>query len=525
MLFLVGCSASNSGENFTTKPIVNKGFVEVSGIDDKQYDIIGSAINDDTITILATNINNVDTGFYFYIIDAKNCKLIDKKQINDNFNMESISNIIYDENGNVNIIDDFNKKKAIFDSNYKFVEIADYTPIETTEQYKDNIFYNDAFATYDYYARYYSFGNMGMSNDFLIFPSENDKLYFTTEYSNDYLCCSNKKALTAIYEEKYDNLKVLDFINNKVICEARINHDTTDNCSTSPLTSGINDKFAYTVICTFFDDEEYEKDYNKVYIWDYNYGAKSRDLDVKQYDSNSLSDEIDNEKSKLKNAYKINIIIDEEPDCTPGITDNDVSVEFGADKLKTFIILREMNKFFSLFPTGIFNDIYEEYDNSDQLDVYIVKRIIDEETAAFANIWEETPLMCFSTDEYTFSQLPHEFMHILDIKLFNTYERNNDDFWFEWEKHNYEGFYYGSADNVWDGKNLEYFVSNYSMTSQQEDRAEIFMQLFTNIDDAGQFNDEPHILNKAKALCQYLRDNYPSLKNENELYWEKTIKE
>lgn len=517
-VFLIGCSSNNIAEQTTTKPVENRGFIEVTGIEDKRFDIIDTDINDSTITILATNINNEDTDFYFYIIDAKTCALTKKKKISGEFNMESITGINRDSNNNINIYDDYNKKSAIFDNELNFIELKDYKPIDTIALYKDNPFYNDSFSTYEDCARFYNNQKLGEYVDILLFPDENDCFYWSSEVSNDYLKTNNRLALACTYGDSEDTFKILDFKNKSVVCEAKLKTESTEEAYSTPISSAINDKYAFTIIGTFYNDENSEY---KAYVWDYRTGAKSKKFQFDKYDTSILDEEFNTISASLMQKYKINIIIDKEPDCTPG--ESDEKVEYNANKLKTLIMLKHMDKFFSLFPSGLFDEIYDEYENSNQIDVYIVKRIVNDKTAAFANIWEDTPIMCFSTDEFSFSQLPHEFMHILDIKLFNSFERENKNFWEEWEKQNYDRFYYGT-DKEWEGKNLEYFVSAYAMTSQQEDRAELFQQLFSNAEFESDFSDHPKQLEKAKALCNYLRGAYTSLQNEENLIWETSIK-
>lgn len=528
-IFLIGCSSQPTVEPEIEK---NEGLKLVNGIDESSYCIISSDYIGNTFYLLAspTSVDEMEESpLYFYIIDAPTNKVINKKELTEKLEIECINTISHDDEGNIYINSEPENKSAKFDSNLNYIGLVDYTYTELSEKYKDNKFYDDYFALYNGFARFsFNYENLGEYFDATIFKDQNDYLYINHEPYNEFLASVDNIALCADFDDNSSiTLKVIDYFNSKVICTSNTFKDYISNCCVAPTASLINDKYALVSINSYYDNES---SYSRTFIWDYRTGAENRDISIQKLDADSLNSTIDSLCSSLKDNYNINILIDEkiDEDLTPNTYDETTDtttngVTLGASKIRTYYILTQLNKFFTYFPNELINEICDEYEDKSGLDIYIVKRINDDNSAAFANIWTDRPMICFSTDEYSFDQMAHEFMHILDIKIINTFERNNDSFWDEWEKYNYDGFYYGT-DAEWDGLNYEYFVSAYSMKSQQEDRAEIFQQLFTNSESNDLYKDEPHKQEKANALCEYLRSTYTSLNNFENPIWEKAIK-
>ena len=122
-------------------------------------------------------------------------------------------------------------------------------------------------------------------------------------------------------------------------------------------------------------------------------------------------------------------------------------------------------------------------------------------------------------------------MHILEARIDNYYINETDEiFWEKWYSLNPEGFDYTGYDNEY---SLEFedfedsFVSSYSLTTDCEDRAEIFSRLFTYDE-----NELPYWFKygnklsvKAIFLCEAIRAAYPSMKNLPAQQWEKPIRQ
>lgn len=515
-LLLVGCQSNHVELDQIVGEDKSPGMVAVSGIKASKYDVVGVDIYNDTVTMLVANVDGDEENYYFFVIDAKKKKLVDTVKVSGDFNLEGISYVERDRNDYLIIADEYNKTAAVFDDELNFIGTEEYLPRDNWTKFEKNKFYNDQFVPYDSCARKYSAEPLGEYFDILVFEKEKDCFYLSKEECNDFLTTNDKTTVSCTYYDNKAIYKVIDYDKQLVVNETNLPYYETKDGSTSPIFTVINDSYIFTVCGTFYNDETSQND---VYVWDYKVGAVNKRIELKKYTDEVLQSDIDSLKETLWQKYKVKIKIDEDPGCAPG----DGGIKKGADKLQTFIILSQINKFFSYFPDDLFSEICDEYSSSNQLDIYIVKDIVDDDSAAFANIWLDTPLICFSTDLFNFGQLPHEFMHILDIKLFNSYERKDKSFWDEWEKLNYEGFNYGTEDSEWEGKNQEYFVSGYSMTSQQEDRAEIFQTLFANYNSKSQFADHPNQQKKAEYLCSELRNAYKSLGELNNPIWEKSL--
>lgn len=126
-----------------------------------------------------------------------------------------------------------------------------------------------------------------------------------------------------------------------------------------------------------------------------------------------------------------------------------------------------------------------------------------------------------ATDELTSTTLPHEFMHLIERRLYAYYDSVGESFWDGWVSRNPEDFnYFDEEDRQ---QYSDYFVSQYAMTNSTEDIAETFMFLFTAgepLEENDWYRDAPHIQAKVAFLKEAIRRSFPSVQAVDKACWE-----
>ncbi len=157
------------------------------------------------------------------------------------------------------------------------------------------------------------------------------------------------------------------------------------------------------------------------------------------------------------------------------------------------------------------------------LEIYIV-RSIPGEASAFASLWAEPPVICFATEEFDPSQIPHEFMHIMDLRLSRWLESQGRSLEGEWAALSPD-YAFEEALSQERRESLEgYFVSLYARTNSGEDRAECFRALFESEEPLAEqwwYAGKAGVQSKLLWLCQSLRAAFPSLQGVERASWEK----
>ncbi len=131
----------------------------------------------------------------------------------------------------------------------------------------------------------------------------------------------------------------------------------------------------------------------------------------------------------------------------------------------------------------------------------------------------------------------HEFMHLIELTIVKNY---NMQLFLSWEDFNPEGFSYtysyltesGETMDSWnspeytseaeDDVTESYFIDGYAKTFPNEDRARLFENLFVDNNSAW-WLESSHLRAKAEYLCQCLRENFSSLKNAENICWERVL--
>lgn len=366
------------------------------------------------------------------------------------------------------------------------------------------------------------------------FYDDNNNLYFTDTNMDDIVAGYDRKILSADYTNNSSiSFSVYDFNNNICINTASTPvYGENNDVSASPVVCAVNDKCAF--VSVFVYSNKYESETNMVYVWHYNSNAENTPFNVDRLNNDGIKNKNSLIADELKKEYGINICIDKKEDESyiPSAADeisqiDDSDLVLGAVPLKVYFILTQLQAFLTYFPDGFVTEMYTNYINSDNnhdgFDIYIVKEIKDD-SAAFANGWGNIAIITFATDEFIFDHLAHEFMHIIEFRIFDYYESIGSSFDDEWNTFVPAGFSYYSDYNEYNDDTAEYFISAYAMTDQYEDRAELFMRLFSD----AYYNTVPDwytgkMKTKTDCLCKAIRNAYPSVKNMDNVYWEKHI--
>lgn len=532
LLFLSGCSGISN---------IKSGLVEISGFDSGIPSFISADFNGDTLMLFAPESidesedyeADTEINFYLYLVNAKTARLTDKKLLTE-FSAESVSGAEYTDDGNIMIYDEYNEKSFIYDSNLNFIEERDYTPDDINMLGSDNALVDDFFSKYDFAARYFSDYSQGALFNAFAFYDDNDNLYFTDEDFDDVIAGYDKTILTADYSDsRSTDFGIYDFGTNTCINTVST-PEYGENDIVTPTVGAINAQHAFVSVSVYSSDNE--TDSNKAYIWNYNSDAKNTSFDVDCLNNTDIDNKNSSIIDDLKNKYGINIFIDKYMDefYIPTTVDEITQTEdgglvMGAQPLRVYYILTQLQAFLTYFPDGFVSEMYTDYINSDNdhngFDIYIVKEIKGD-SAAFANGWDKNALITFATDEFNFDQLAHEFMHIIDFRIFDYYESIDSNFDEEWFSFVPDNFIYGDESNEYTEEDSQYFIDYYAMTSQYEDRAELFMRLFSDTDsDTSPDWYTGRMKDKTDFLCRAIKESYPSVQNADNIYWEKWIKE
>lgn len=540
--------------------LVNRGLVPIQGIQEERYDIVAQIMKDSTLVLLIAYFPaEAERGRYvFYAVDMESCTVTKRADVTEYLLENGINGMTWEamtRDGDSLVVYDIYLEKGVwFDEDFVWMKEDTYKAEDQRTLYVENPFFDDYFAVYDYCARYYYGYSQYEPFDCVLLPSDPKHFYLNPDGTHGVEAGSGNSLLGVKYKNRTSTFSVYDMENavkiNTVTFSGKAEESfyTQTNCV-------MNDKYVFMNMCGIAEGENYEM---CPLIWSYREGAVNEAVEIERFSEKGLQKRIGELKKTFEKQWHITVRIDEDPykhniseigaykdhfkkfnvsrenagisnEICKSLSGTDPAqedhAEFGAAPLHVCRILTEMEKFLSYFPGRLFDEIYESYEYSSGMDMYIVKNIVGD-ASAFASIWDHRPFIAFATEEFNETQMPHEWMHILDHRIYRTYEDQGKNFWDEWENYNPEGFYYGVADSELDETNEQYFVDWYAMTSQQEDRAEIFQRLFDcGEDDTRPFwlEEHPEIMKKTVALCKVLREIYPSLNEPVRQYWEKWV--
>jgi hypothetical protein len=307
---------------------------------------------------------------------------------------------------------------------------------------------------------------------------------------------------------------------NKATCPPII-----DNESLNATFGTLSDKYAFVLMgCDTQNEEEY---ITKGYIWNYNNGAVNTPFKHEKVDKQDIKDKTNELIADIKEKFDVDVTIDKKggEDHAPVDSSGESGLEYGADELTSYYMVKNLEIFMSMLPENFTKEMIVDYmydDSADDcLEINIIKNIKGE-AAAYAY----GSSMVFATDEFSVSQIPHEFMHVIDNRIYYYYTNKED------------APYDGNYDEMWcalnpkdfnydqDEYNEDYFVSYYAMTNWVEDRAETFMFLCDGTYNMDWYKDNEALRKKADFLIKSIHDAFPSVQKETDkLLWESNLPE
>ena len=235
-------------------------------------------------------------------------------------------------------------------------------------------------------------------------------------------------------------------------------------------------------------------------------------------------------RDEIRKDYEITLHLDEAPpaDFTPW-DDSDPQKDpvpsvclTGASKLEQYRVLLSLKRFLAKLPAGFTHEMYTDYPNGGRMhesfDIYLVKEIPGSAAAFASGFSREEFLICLATDEFSDSHLPHEFMHLIEVRIHDLRDESGVSFWEEWDSLNPREYQYGGDDF-----RSEWFVSWYATTNSMEDRADTFMRLWQNAELPPEERydvSSPRIQAKMQALIDAIREAYPSVAAAGKAFWE-----
>lgn len=536
LVFLIGCSAEI--------PLINEpepvGFVEMN-IDEDYIKSAYSICSKDNLIVFMTvifrdkdgNILNPqceedydDANETSYIVeyDAKKNKLIDIFEIKE-CPIKEVWGIEL-EDDKIVIYSDSEKKNAYYDLDMNFLEEAKRNVVDEFEIASKSKFHTDMSGAYDGYCYF----NGNNNNQYLYFYENPDEIYiFKSDkaYQPSYLNKENHYILSEAFDNSCNavSFKVIDFLNAKKINEASISASkygfnyTTTNCS------GFGNKYA--VCLEYLADETDENSMHKMFYWNYLNETTNEALDIEKYtELESVNKQC---IAEIKNEYGVDIHVNEECENISGNVDFDETIS----PLILYDDISVIKSFLDSLPQGMIEETYSRfYDKefeSTGIRIDIVSKItmqndITNDVAAFAQRWSEPMELCFSYRSVNSPTVAHEFMHLFDQRIDDYLNHQGTTLYDKWNKFNakYE-HKYNEKDEFhrqyeFDGDN---FITEYASSNDDEDRAVIFENLYSNhSEETRPWLESEGIKTKVDCLNQLLREAFPSVNAVQTAYWE-----
>lgn len=528
MLFLCGCSNYVLPKT-EPKEEHKEGLIEIEGISENAGDVLSTDFQGDHLLLVTTKIVGDDYSYLIYQINAKKLK-IDKVNEISEFPFEQVEGAKYTDNGNILVYNGYESQCVTYDTDmHKISDIEDYKVTDPYEEARKNKMVDDSFACYESFAEYSTNDELGEPLQAFAFYDDKDRIYLADECNIVTQYASMGR--TVLSSENSANLEketlvVCDYSDNVII--NRTETKTFENKNFYILTGDISSDYVFisAQIEDKYPENDNYKSENKYYIWNYKIGAENKPLattPVMESEFEEMNNKIVNE---MKDEYGIDIFINKPNEYTEN-KDEDYTLKLDASPLKVYFTLKQIRGFLTHLPQGFVKEMYTGFGDSGtkRFEIYIGSEITGT-SSAYANCWGNTMEIALSTQAFNIGTLAHEFCHIIDRRIYETY----DDFDMEWNKLNPENFsYFGyNNENDVEFENMDdYFISLYSLSAEVEDRAEIFSNLFTasTYDEAPTwFTEDEHIIKKAEFLCKAIRDAFPCMQNIETADWEVWIK-
>lgn len=583
IVFLTSCSITDKTDNKTKNAdsngffsglfengfggLLEKELVEVKNMDENVFEVLCSAYKEDeaALVTVANVPNSEDEKFALCFLDIKKGEITSSVDLKD-CPIKQYGEIEYDADGNVFIINAARKKRVKFTKETNSFGKAEKVQLPSEDELgKKSKFYTNSFSVYDNCIQCTNIIE-NTSVNAVSFYSEPDAVYINEK--EDYYVNSgvDKKIIVNFYDKTNDEylLRVYDYETQTIINELKPEPIEGMKNAYTTYSSIFGDASLIRVEYSDYDetedglgeDEKEPEDLGEVrpdeeetddeenmiddaayngnfkdiwYIWNYNVNAKNTPFESTRITLDEIKEINKKFCQDIKKKYGINVYIDKVNEFEDQ-NDKRFGYKFGTAPYSAYITLRYLNAFLDVLPNGFVKEIYTGFDDSvEGLDIYIVKRIkSDEGFTGYANNSMERYYICLDSSGVDSTLIPHEFMHLIEARI--DFEYGYLGYFDElWAKNNPKGFEYVGVGNEGDvdfSKYTKYFATSYSMTTPMEDRADMFMGMFS----AGLDGEAPYwyqkdtkLAKKAKFLAKSIRKAYPSMQDAEIQPWEKYL--
>ncbi len=261
---------------------------------------------------------------------------------------------------------------------------------------------------------------------------------------------------------------------------------------------------------------------------------EARGVSVRRVTAPALEQENAAIAERIERLYGICVLLDtapegDRPPVMQGDDPNDPAMQSlvtGITPLSTNVLMRQLEGFLEKLPDGFVREMQTDFPGGADagyqgFDIYVVREIPGG-SSAYASGWETRLKIVLATDEFYPSVLPHEFMHLIERRVYAYFDSVGESFWNGWMALNPEGFNYYADDNPYTLVG-DCFVSSYAMTNSTEDMAETFMSVFVAnvpLSECYWYKDAPRVQAKVAFLLDAIRRSYPSVRAVDKAYWE-----
>jgi hypothetical protein len=521
-LFLAFAILLLSGCSDTTLPLQTEseqeGLVEITDMTSKMSGFIDVAMNDDNIVFLT--IHDMTT-YQLTLFNPQKNKIICEKDLTD-VDFDVVSEIEFVDNDKISVIDGGAEKSYVYDLDFNLVETNDYEYHDYSEDEKLSEFFDGTFGYMDDYALCYD-----TDYDICVFYDQPDVAYFSENDGASIMDNYGMNMFMVNYldESNSAELSIVDYSTCEYINKVQVESKGT-GIYVSVIDYDMNDKYVCVVV-----DYSMENGVNStcVYYWNYTLNPISEKANVFSLKKKELQTKNSELISDVKDKYNINVMVDKEPEVVEEDYEEDYDfitdsreIDYDVNDLQVYLLLNKMTQCLDMFPDNFFAEMYESADDDCDFEVHIVKSISD--AGAFASRYGQFSIT-LATSSYSNTTMCHELMHLIEARILDYYNSNDEDFYTLWEQYNPTDFWYGSLGDNTSNYNENYFISAYSTTDIREDFADTLQYLF----DSYYCDEQPDWMNytivndKATFLCKSIREAFPSVKNTDQAFWEKYI--
>ena len=426
------------------------------------------------------------------------------------------------------LIDEYGERCAAFARDGRFLGLRDYPTMGRENLgWQNRLLNDDCFRKEQTYASFTD-GTGAEFSQLVAFYDETDRIHALKEPCDELSAAAGHRLLTRNHGEDGGLSCVLSDLDAALRLGEILLHpsDVAGARWVEPCGAAIGEDWVLLAAgwCGEADARTY-----RVLFW-YPDPAEEAPLEQEILDEPFFTERIAALKAELE-ALGLTLHLDEAPapEQTPttGLAVSESVCDVGASLFGQYRILSGLKAFADKLPAGFLRELYSGMPDSDtdrdSLHVYLVRNIPGD-ASAFANAWMEPMMVCFATEEYLPSQLPHEFMHLIDYRL-NQYNAGvGRDLENEWSRLSpwwaYDSWLTDKQQQEVEG----YFVSLYARTNSTEDRAETFQALFDSEEPVSEqwwYAEHPGVQAKAAYLVKAIRAAFPSVQAVEAACWEK----